>query len=62
MWGVKSKKKERTKNRKKIEKEGKRLRFCSVRKDEATGIYWPADAGMKGVGSRKILCPVKKAV
>ena len=41
----------------------KKAEVCSVRKDEAAGVCWPtdADAGMEDVGSRKTLCPVKKA-
>ena len=42
-----------------IEEESERLRFAL--KDWATGVCWPAGAGMEDAGSRKTLCPVKKA-
>ena len=39
----------------------RKAEICSVKKDGAAGDCWPADAGMKDVGSRKTLCHVKKA-
>ena len=48
-------------NAKKNRKRRRKAEICSVRKDKAAGVCWPAGAGMEDAGSRKTLCPVKKA-
>ena len=59
--GKKKQKKIKNKKQKEIEKRKRKAEICSVRKMEAAGDCWPADAGMEDVGSRKALFHAKKA-
>ena len=51
---------ERSKKNRKKQKKTRKI-ICSVKKDEAAGDCWPADAGMEDVDSRKALYHVKRA-
>ena len=38
----------------------RKVEICSVRKNGAAGVCWPADAGMEGTGGREVCGSVKK--